>query len=341
MKHERIYNHLNAIEFLVVNRSKEWKQLLDAIEKINANSFLKISKDKVRRGEVLYNQVAINDEFKKLLANTGWSEMKREYYVSGDIPTAKRIVEIKDPNEQKKIIEDRQLTAYPTYNQVDFVKDRIAVEVQFGKYFSVAYDLHVKHTFFFLRDEIDVGVEIIPTHAMMRRMDTGVSWFENEVANVIREGRNNPSVPIVIIGIEPDDLIPAPKAEARAKKARKKADALAAKSALMDYKVREMKDDLSVMLEHKESLVTSVNMAYDADQENRTAKSQNKLLKAQAALSNFTPKFEAAEKKYEDLVQKSLALAAEKNAAVEFAVNAEEEGKQAALLKKRLAAKKG
>ena len=60
MKHEYIYNHLNAKEFLLVNRSEEWKQLLNAIEKINANSFLKISKDKVRRGEVLYNQVAIN-----------------------------------------------------------------------------------------------------------------------------------------------------------------------------------------------------------------------------------------------------------------------------------------
>ena len=31
---------------------------------------------------------------------------------------------------------------------------------------------------------------------MMRRMDSGVSWFENEITNVIREGRNNPSVPI-------------------------------------------------------------------------------------------------------------------------------------------------
>lgn len=41
---------------------------------------------------------------------------------------------------------------------------------------------------------------------MMRKMDTGISWFENEVANVIREGRNNPSVPIVVIGVEPDVL---------------------------------------------------------------------------------------------------------------------------------------
>ena len=59
---------------------------------------------------------------------------------------------------------------------------------------------------------------------MMRRMDTGVSWFENEVTNVIREGRNNPSVPIVIIGIEPEDLIPETNATKRAETAAKRVE---------------------------------------------------------------------------------------------------------------------
>ena len=204
MKHDHIYNHLNAEEFLLVKRPQQWKEILDAIESIDANGFTKTSNDKTRRGKVLYDQVAINNEFKRILGQSGWNEMKTRYFVTGDIPTAKAIVKEKDANIQKQTIEQNGFEAFSTYNQVDFVKDRIAVEVQFGKYFSVAYDLHVKHTFFFLRDEIDVGIEIIPTHAMMRKMDTGVSWFENEVANVIREGRSNPSVPIVIIGIEPE-----------------------------------------------------------------------------------------------------------------------------------------
>lgn len=224
MRHDYIYNHLNAEEFLIVKRSAQWQQILDAIESIDANQFLKISNDKTRRGEVLYNQVAINDEFKRILGSSGWNEMKTEYYVTGDISTSKDIVREKDAEVQKRTIEERGHTAFSTYNQVDFVKDRIAIEVQFGKYFSVAYDLHVKHTFFFLRDEIDVGIEIIPTHAMMRRMDTGVSWFENEVTNVIREGRNNPSVPIVIMGIEPEDLIPETNATKRAETAAKRVE---------------------------------------------------------------------------------------------------------------------
>ena len=35
-----------------------------------------------------------------------------------------------------------------SYNQTDFVKDRVAVEVQFGKYAFVAHDLFVKHLCF-------------------------------------------------------------------------------------------------------------------------------------------------------------------------------------------------
>jgi hypothetical protein len=32
-----------------------------------------------------------------------------------------------------------------SYNQTDFVKNRVAVEVQMGKYSFIAYDLFVKH----------------------------------------------------------------------------------------------------------------------------------------------------------------------------------------------------
>ena len=141
--------------------------------------------------------------------------LKIPYYVTSDLAVARDISQMRDKKEQAAYIASKGLEPLATNNQVDFVKDRVAVEVQFGKYFSVAYDLHVKHTFFYLRDDIDVGIEIIPTREMMRRMDTGVAWFENEVANVIREGRSNPTVPLVIIGIEPNDLIELPRRKSK------------------------------------------------------------------------------------------------------------------------------
>lgn len=200
---------MNGLEYLLVHKQAQWEEIQNAIKSIDANQFTKISKEKKanKEGRVLYDQKAINNQFEIYLSQKDWHELRVPYYVTDDIETAKFIANISDRDKQKRIIEERGKNCFPTYNQVDFIKDRIAVEVQFGKYFSVAYDLHVKHTFFFLRDDIDVGIEIIPTHKMNRKMDTGISWFENEVANVIREGRSNPTVPIVIIGIEPEEIL--------------------------------------------------------------------------------------------------------------------------------------
>ena len=60
--------------------------------------------------------------------------------------------------EQKKEIEVAGETPIFSYNQTDFVKDRVAVEVQFGKYAFVAYDLFVKHLAFYVGNHIDVDL---------------------------------------------------------------------------------------------------------------------------------------------------------------------------------------
>lgn len=201
------YNHLHAEDFLYYRKADLINEIEKCINDVDANKYLKMSCANPSICEIYYDQKALNDEIKNRLKLTGWNESKTSYYVTCDEDTTKEIVKISDKDEQKRIIQERGFEPLQSHNQVDFLKDRVAVEVQFGKYFSVAYDLHVKHTFFYLRDDIDVGIEIIPTHRMMTRMDTGVSWFENEVTNVIREGRNNPSVPIYILGIESADVI--------------------------------------------------------------------------------------------------------------------------------------
>lgn len=206
MKIANLYSHLNGYEFLLVHKQDLWAEIEAAIKAVDANDYVKISKEKTRAGKQLYDQGRINKAFERILFPLGWESVTTPYYVTGDIPTEREIVGIRDRAEQKRIIEAKGFKAYGTNNQVDFVKGRIAVEVQFGKYFSVAYDLHVKHTFFFLRNDIDVGIEVVPTKAMCAKMDSGVAWFENEIANVIREGRSNPTVPIVMLGIEPEEI---------------------------------------------------------------------------------------------------------------------------------------
>lgn len=201
------YSHLNGLEHLMVHKAAELEQIREAIAAIDANLYIKRSNDATKVGKELYAQKLINKAFEDILFPEGWQSVTTPYYVADNIQTIKDTIKIRDCEEQKQAIIDLHSTPLRTNNQVDFVKNRVAVEVQFGKYFSVAYDLHVKHTFFYLRDDIDVGIEILPTQVMRLKMDTGVAWFENEVANVIREGRNNPSVPIYMIGIEPEEFL--------------------------------------------------------------------------------------------------------------------------------------
>lgn len=205
MKIAQVYSHLNGLEFLLVHKPDLWKEIQESIHNIDAAEALtKISKEKTKIGEVLFSPSCLNELFKQEFNDKGWEENRISYFVNEDLQTTRVTVDIREKEQQKNAIIASGFTPYLTYNQVDFVKDRVAVEVQFGKYFSVQYDLHVKHTFFYGRGDIDVGVEIIPMHSLMSRMSSGVAWYENELTNIVREGRSNPSVPIILIGVEPD-----------------------------------------------------------------------------------------------------------------------------------------
>ena len=90
-----------------------------------------------------------------------------------------------------------------SYNQTDLIKDRVAVEIQMGKYSFVAHDLFVKHLSFFVSDVIDVGIEMLPMKEMESEMSSGVPYYERDLLNVIRQGLGVPAVPLILIGISP------------------------------------------------------------------------------------------------------------------------------------------
>ena len=56
---------------------------------------------------------------------------------------------------------------------------------------------------FFVADQIDLGIEILPMKELTNKMSSGVPYYEGEIYNLIRQGRNTPAVPLVIIGIAP------------------------------------------------------------------------------------------------------------------------------------------
>ena len=144
----------------------------------------------------------MNEAFKAGFLARGWEGRRNPFWVTQDEKVLRDVIGL-TPAEQKQRIEDAGYDPIYSYNQTDFVKDRVAVEVQFGKYSFVAHDLFVKHLSFYVSDMIDVGIEILPMKELERKMSSGVAYYERDLLNVLRQGRGVPAVPLWMIGVAP------------------------------------------------------------------------------------------------------------------------------------------
>lgn len=203
MKIAALYSHLNGHEWLLVHEKKTWNEITGTIRSIDATKYkTKVSDEQTMKGKLLYAPIELNKAFEERLKRTEWRSSRTSYWVTDDYRLIRKIMFL--PNrEQKRLIEKAGKRAISSYNQTDFVKNRVAVEVQMGKYAFIAYDLFVKHLAFFVGDAIDVGVEILPTKAMQEEMSSGPGYYEGALYDIARQGRGVPPVPLVLIGIEP------------------------------------------------------------------------------------------------------------------------------------------
>ncbi len=195
------YSHLNGLEFLLVHQPRLWEEIQSVIESVDAlKCKVKVSREKPMKGRLLYSPIEMNKCFKELLQKRGWQESRVQYWVTKNERLIRKTL-IMESEQQKQEIENAGEIPIYSFNQTDFVKNRVAIEVQFGKYAFVAFDLFVKHLAFFVGDQIDVGIEILPMKTMASEMSSGVPYYEGEIYNVVRQGRGVPAVPLVILGI--------------------------------------------------------------------------------------------------------------------------------------------
>jgi hypothetical protein len=202
MKIKFTYSHLNGFEWLLHHHPQLWEEIKESIENVDSEKCkTKTSKEKTMKGKVLYSPIDMNSEMKKEFERRGWGEERYTYYVTDDHKITRNIVNLPS-SEQKRFIEEAGATPILSYHQTDFVKNRVSVEVQFGKYPFIEFDLFVKHLGFFVGDEIDLGIEIIPAKSLQSEMSSGPGYYERTLSHILRQGRGNPSVPLIIIGVE-------------------------------------------------------------------------------------------------------------------------------------------
>ena len=175
------YSHLGGSEILRV-RYPECEQEINAIiKRIKANK-IKISKEKTMRGKELYSPTDMNMQFKEAFASKGYGEQKDTYTIT---------------------LPNSNISIAGAFKQIDFVKGKVLVEVQFGKYAFMFYDM-AKFQYFFNENKADVGIEIVPCHSLHKGMSTGVSYGEQLVYDIERLKRHFPAVPVKVILIDID-----------------------------------------------------------------------------------------------------------------------------------------
>jgi hypothetical protein len=88
------------------------------------------------------------------------------------------------------------------YRDLDYVKNRIGVDVQFGKVALMVYNAFGKMPIFKDEDLIDLGIEIVPVKALAEQMSSGVSYFEQFVWDIEHRGSADIDIPVLIMGVD-------------------------------------------------------------------------------------------------------------------------------------------
>ena len=192
-----IYSFNNGKEAIKQLHQPQLEEVLQVIESVDAESCkTKVSKEKTMRDRVLYSPPALNEAFKKEFTARDWinhkviAEYSKENYVPGYTP---------------HIRSGREQTAF---RDMDFVKEKLGVEVQFGKYSFIVYNVCAKMTIFAKLGVIDCGMEIVPVKSFAEEMSTGVSYFEQFVWDLEHRGVSDIDIPVLIFGINTDGIKP-------------------------------------------------------------------------------------------------------------------------------------
>lgn len=179
------YSHLGGGEILQLRYADTLAKIYEVVSLVEPRT-AKISKEKTKIGRNLVSPKDLNSGFKERFTERGFHELRDKYTIT-------------IPNSPTRI--------RGAFKQVDFVKDLVLVEVQFGKYAFMFYDM-AKFQYFFNQNQANVGVEIVPCNTLKRRMSSGVSYGEQLVYDIERLKRTFPAVPVLVILIDSDVATP-------------------------------------------------------------------------------------------------------------------------------------
>lgn len=134
------------------------------------------------RGQLLFSPVDMNDRLKTALHKKGWT--------------------LKASGKKKKIyVEPRHAFGKGRFREMDGIKNKVGLEIQFGKYAFMGYDIFAKMIIFKNLGYIECGIEVVPSAELVKEMSTGVSSFDQLLVDFKHRGEGNIDIPVFVIGI--------------------------------------------------------------------------------------------------------------------------------------------
>ncbi len=187
MKIAGIFSFKDGKDTITSRYPKEFEEIKQVIDSIDSTQHkTKISLEKTMTGKILYNPRSLNNAFNEELARREW--VKRKVWC--EYSTAYYVPEFTPPSPLKG-----------AFREMDFVKNRLGVEVQFGKYAFMVYNVCAKMTIFHKLGIIDAGIEIVPVKSFAEEMSTGVSYFEQFVWDLEHRGAADIDIPVLVLGV--------------------------------------------------------------------------------------------------------------------------------------------
>lgn len=176
-----VYSHKGGRAFFDQHHPAELEEVYKAISACDAEQCLKkISKEKTK-SPLLFSPVAFNQMIKNYLCPLEWSVLAE--------------------GSKKGFKEPRIAFGKGRFREMDGIKNKVGLEIQFGKYAFMGYDIFSKMPIFAKKGLIECGIEIVAMPDVVKQMSTGVSSFDQIYVDMTNRGEADIDIPTLVIGI--------------------------------------------------------------------------------------------------------------------------------------------
>ena len=138
----------------------------------------------------------MNEQIKKFLSRRGWTKENKKSKKGFIEP---RLYWHNDKFVEKKSVKEKTGNEY---REMDGIKNKVGIEIQFGKYAFMGYDIFSKMPIFSNAGLIDSGIELVVMPSMIKNMSTGVSSFNQIKQDMVARGEADIDLPTLILGLE-------------------------------------------------------------------------------------------------------------------------------------------